>query len=166
MVQNDKYPSLFYDPTEGKFFRESADASKKILRLLPDVFGTITYRCYIQNKVIRKKGITLAYELLHGSVPVDHVVYAKDMNVENLRGYNIGCVKKTTFLSIKDALRNTNGAIRLIPHKTDAYVYTLKYRENGKVKTITVHDIVEGLKLKRKILLRSLKIIGKYIVNH
>jgi hypothetical protein len=156
MLTSPEYPGLTYDQHTGSFFRDSK-------QLYKDDLGFIQYLCSSRHKIIRKKALILSWIFLYGAVPKGNIVYPKDLNPDNNRGNNLGCLPKQEYLKIKDALLNTNGAIRLVPHPVDVWVYILKYRENGKVKTKVQQDVIEGLKNKRKIMLKNLKILSKYM---
>ena len=108
----------------------------------------------------------MAWEIMNGKIAKGFVVYAKNLNNRDIKGINIGIVDRETYRSINDALKNTNGAIKATPHKTDAFSYVVRYRENGKNKSIITHDIIGAMKIKRKILLKSLKILEKYIISY
>ena len=158
MLTSPEYPGLTYDQHTGSFFREAKELYK-------DDLGFIQYLCTHRRKVIRKKALIISWIFIHGAVPKGSIVYPKDLNPDNNKGNNLGCLPKAEYQKIKDALLNTNGAIKLVPHSIDAWVYLLKYRENGKVKTKVQQDVIEGLKNKRRIMLKNLKILSKYIVS-
>lgn len=162
---NDKYLHLFYS-TEGKFYRSVDNDPTKLIELVIDDNGYLTYRCPNTKKNFRKKAINLAYYFVYSDVKDKHVVYPKDLNPRNIELYNIGCVSREVYKQINDALKNTNGHAKIVPHKTDVYSYVLKYKKNGKTIQFVVHDIVSALKEKKKILLKSLKILNKYLISN
>ncbi len=157
-------PGVAYDPMQGFFWRLSSEGEPE-RKLELDADNMLIYFCPVLKKSIKKKGLILAWNILHGAVPKDSVVYAKDCNPRNLKSFNIGCTSKESYKIIKDSLENLNGAVRLVPHPNDSFAYYLRYRKDGKVQQQKYHDIVTALKAKAKILQNSTKLAGKYLIS-
>lgn len=161
-----RYPGLAYDYINGKFYKISTLDPFCIERELivgPD--ANLSYKCNISGRLVKKNAKILAFEVLHDCFVIGKIVYFKDLNTDNYKGSNLGCVRKEEYFKIKDALRNLNGLLKITPHPTDAYVYVVKYRQNGKTHSKICHDIIQAQRLRRRIMLRSSKILGKYLTS-
>lgn len=179
MKLSKRYPGLAYDYINGKFYKvaKNSKINQNIdeIHLFVDILterelyvdetGYLSYKCNISGALVRKKAIILAFEVLHDTLTTGKKTYFKDLNTNNYKGSNIGCVDKDEFVKIKDSLRNLNGFLKVQPHKTDAYVYVVKYRQSGRSCTKLCHDIVQALRFKRRILLKSSKILSKYLTT-
>lgn len=164
-IISDQYPGLMYVFSTGQFYRLS-DNPENTRRIFPDENGLLNYYCFKEKKSIKKKAITLAWELLNcKSLPNNSINYFKDLNPENYKGSNIGLISKVNYKKLKDALYNLEHGVKLIPHKSDMFVYILKFKSEGKLVQTTFHDISLALKMKRKVILRSSKIITKWVVS-
>lgn len=160
-----KYPGCTYDPASGDFYRISMNNSYD-RKLIPDELGNISYFCYFKKKPVKKKASTLAWEILNTKeVPDLHVVYFKDLDSNNLKAHNLGLIKKEDYRLLQDSLENLDGGIRLQSHPTDAYVYYVKFRANGRVQQTLCHDIAKALKLKRAILVKSSRAVSRFVVS-
>lgn len=160
------YPGITYDYTNGYFYRLKGN-SEIDKRLVSDYLGYITYLCHFTRKKIKKKAEILAYEIMQGKpLHKSKKLYFKDLNSENLKYWNIGCVSVRQYNTIKDAVYNINGGIKICNHPTDAYVYFIYYKTKNRIKKKICHDIVSALKVKRIILLTSNKVLSKYIVSN
>lgn len=166
LKSNTHYIGVAYDFINGFFYRLKAD-SEIDKRLVSDYLGYITYLCHFTRKKIKKKAEILAYEIMEGK-PLSKYkkLYFKDLNPENLKYWNIGCVNQKQFNTIKDAVYNINGGVKIMNHPTDAYVYFVYYKTKGRIKKKICHDIVSALKVKRIILLTSNKVLSKYTVSN
>ena len=160
MYTHVNYPNIKFNHIEGKFYRIDND---KLLKI--DDEGYLLYRYNINERLLKRKAINVAWEFMYEKIPEKKIIFPKDFNYKNCSGYNLICVSKKVFQTITDAYRNVNGEIKLIPHKTDMYSYVVKYRKNGTTSTIKYHDIVQALKTRDKLLLKSMKILGKYIIS-
>ena len=166
MKISQRYPGLAYDYIEGKFYKIASLEPFSIEReLLADLNANLSYKCNISGALVKKNAKILAYEVLHDCFVVGKTVYFKDLNTSNFKGSNLGCIRKEEYLRLKDALRNLNGFLKIVPHKTDAYVYVVKYRNNSKVCSIICHDIIQAHKIKRRIQIKSSKILSKYLTS-
>ena len=164
-IISDRYPGLMYLFLSGHFYRLS-DNPEKTRRIFPDENGLLNYYCFKEKKSIKKKAITLAWELLNSKkLPSNSINYFKDLNPENYKGSNIGIISKANYKKLKDALYNLEHGVKLIPHKTDAFVYILKYKSDGKLLQTTFHDISTALKMKRRIIFKSSKTVTKWVVS-
>lgn len=160
------YPGIAYDYANGYFYRLKAGAEID-KRLVSDYLGYITYLCHTTRRKVKKKAEILAYEIMQGK-PLSKYkkLYFKDLNPDNLKYWNIGCVSQKQYNTIKDAVYNINGGIKIVSHPTDAYVYFVYYKTKNRIKKKICHDIVSALKVKRIILITSNKVLSKYIVSN
>lgn len=163
---SNKYPGIAYDYINGYFYRlKSSNEMDK--RIIPDYLGYIIYLCALTNKRIKKKAEILAYEImLDISLPKNSKLYFKDLNSENFKFWNIGCVSAKQYNTIRDAVYNIQGGIKIIPHAKDAFAHYIFYKTKGRIKMKICHDIVSALKIKRMILITSNKVLSRYITSN
>ena len=163
------HPGIAYDYQNGKLFRLKIDKSNgntQIDRqLLPNEDGIVQYRCCILQKTVKKRVITLIWEIIHDKTLENGIVYLKDNQNDNLKANNIGFVSEPEYAMIKDAVWNTNGGIKIERHHSEAFSYIVKFKKNGREATRLCHDIVFAMKMKRKLLHRSMKVLSKYIIT-
>jgi len=181
-ITSDLHPGLSYNYKLGVFYRLVLQENNKqeVLRILddgrtlvkgrivvPDMDGFLKFTCTVAERVIKLKAIRVAYEMFHNTKrPNGMIVYPKDMNETNLRINNIGVLSVELWSTVKDAVHNISGGIKITPHSTNAYSFVLTYRKNGRNVQRTTHDITKALQLKRKITIESYKIATKYTVTH
>lgn len=164
-LHNKLHKGVLYNGTTGTFWR--VKSTGEIDReLLPDWDFYIIYSCAFEKKSKKKKALYLAYETVHGkSVPEGFILYQKDLNENNFKLENIGCIPKKDYQSIKDALNNCNGAIKIQPHKTNVYMYTVQFKQENRTRKVTCHDIIHANRIKKIVLFKSMKALDKYIVS-
>lgn len=164
-----RYPGVAYDPDSGKFYKLFTNESSTVVsverEIILDDFLNIIYKCFYTKKKIKKKAEILAWEIMHGPVPENSLLYFKNFNKEDIRASNIGCMTKDEYRSIKDQLDNLHGAIQMKPHPFNAFMYRIEYKYNGKIKHKVVHDITAAFRLKKILLLRAKRILGKYYTS-
>ena len=56
--------------------------------------------------------------------------------------HNIVIVSKGVYRSVKEAWKNLDGGIRLVPHPKDQFSYVLYWFENGKERFKVIYDVV------------------------
>jgi hypothetical protein len=132
-------------------------------RIFPDEDGYL--RFYQAGKKYKLKANKIAWELSYNEeIPQDKVVIHKNLDFDDYRLQNLMLVTRVIHNAIKEAQRNLSGALRLVPHATDAFSYILMWRQDGKDKTRVVQDIVVARKLYAKLQLKYAKILSKWCV--
>ena len=160
------YPGIAYDYANGYFYRLKSNHELD-KRIIPDYIWYITYLCAISGKRIKKKAEILAYEIMSERLLTKNKkLYFKDLNPENLKYWNIGCVSNKQYDTIKDAIYNIRSGIKITPHPVDAFSYYIQYKTKGRMKSKICYDIVSALKIKRIILITSNKVLSRYIISN
>ncbi len=163
------HPGVAYDYLNGKLYRLKVHKTTgKVVHdrlLLPSDEGFIQFRCYLLHKSVKKRAITLIWEILHEKQIDEGIAYFKDNDSTNLKANNIGFVSKSDYALIRDAVQNTNGGIRIERHPSEAFSYVVKYKRKGREASRLCHDIVFAMKMKRKLLHRSMKVLSKYVIT-
>lgn len=166
MLKHEKYPGLLYDHLQGHFWRLKVDSVGNLQqdrRLFPNEEGNIGYFCAVTRKPVKKKASVLAWEFLYDYLPRDLYILYKDLDESNLKGSNLFALNRKDYIRFKDCLANVQGAIRMQAHPSDAFSHIVYHRRGNKLKQNTFKDIVSALRFKKKMLLFSLKVLGKYI---
>lgn len=166
MLKHEKYPGLLYDHVQGSFWRLKQDSVGNLQqdrRLFPNEEGNISYFCACTRKPVKRNASVLAWEILHNSSAKDLYVLHRDLDKSNLKGSNLFSLNRKDYIRFRDCLSNVQGAIRMQAHHTDAFSHIVFHRRGNKLKQNTFKDVVSALKFKKKMLLFSLKVLGKYL---
>lgn len=117
----------------------------------------------VAKKVKKFKLGKLCYTLLHGVdlTKEDRVVH-KNLDNTDCSAHNLMLVDMQQNREIREAWKNIQGGIRLVPHPTDIYCYRLHWFQDGTEKTKIIKDIVVAERMKRRLLLKYSKILTKY----
>lgn len=159
------YKGLAYDYGNGYFYRLKQFGQSKVVdrRLIPSEDGNVSYFCFFDKKPVKKKALIIVWEMLQNSLDDDCVLYHKDLDTKNYKASNVGCINRKDYRQFKDALHNVQGGIKLKAADTDAFSHIVSYKKNGTNRKKKCLDIVTALRFKRRLLLISLKILGKYL---
>ena len=152
---------LEYNPETGKV------TIKKSQRVLtPDADGIVVIFDSKANPKTRKYKLErIAYYLAFSIVPrEDQKVLHKNLDPEDNRIQNLSLVSRSVFRQIKEAHRNLDGGIHLVPHATDQFAYILKWFEGGIEKIKIIQDIIVARRQQLKLQLKYSKILTKYCV--
>lgn len=144
---------------KGTFFLLRNNARYR--QLFPDEDGYLIF--FRNNKKYKLKASKVAYELGNNSiVSKDHVILHRNLDFEDYRLVNLRKITKNQFTLIKEAHKNLNGALKLLPHHQDVFSYVLHWRENGKDKSQVIQDIVPARKQLVRLQLKYAKILSTY----
>lgn len=166
MIIHEKYPGLLYDHAQGSFWRLKQDSVGNLQqdrRLFPNQEGNISYFCASTRKPVKRKASVLAWEILYNSSAKDLYILHRDLDESNLKGSNLFALTRKEYIRFKDCLLNVQGAIKMQAHHSDAFTYIVYHRRGNKLKQNTFKDVVSALRFKKKMLLFSLKVLGKYL---
>lgn len=165
LLKDSRYPNVAYDAQEGLFWR--LDKNGEVLRLLElDEQARVLCTSSLTNKTTNRKGSILAWEIINGAeVQKDSVVYFKNLDSSDLRGYNLGVVQRSVYSSIKDAVDNSSEFVRLIPHSTEVYSYRVRYKLKGLTTFVSFHDITAAKLFQRDLFVQSTVLLSKYLVS-
>lgn len=123
------------------------------------------YLCAFTQKQIKKKASTFLYEFFSGKLSDDQVVYFRDLNSNNFVPENVSAISKTEYKKLKDSIENINGAIKITAHNSNAYMYIIRFKNEGKTVKYVCQDIIQAHKIRRIVLYKSTKILNRYIVT-
>jgi len=153
-----------YDLLTGSFFllkTTSGGTTKR--QIFPNDDGYLLF--YREGSKYKLKANRLALEL--GTAKLldqNKLVLHKNLDVNDYRLQNLCAVTRAVYKKVKEAHRNLNGALRLVPHTTDAFSYVVQWKEDNKQMQQVVQDIVVAKRLFTKLQLRFAKLLSKYCV--
>jgi len=166
LLYSSTFPNIAYDLLNGTFWRIDRK-TKATTRELP-LDDSMRVPCWsaLTGKNTNRKGAILAWEMLNGKeLPPEHVVYFKNLNEEDLRGYNLGAVTKLEYTKIRDALQNLKGYAKLIPHATEVYSYKVRFKQGGFSTHQSFHDITAAKNFHRMLVINSTVLLNRYLVS-
>jgi hypothetical protein len=165
LLRDESYPNIAYDAQEGLFWR--TDKNQKCTRVLDlDEMGCIVCKLKRTQKNTNRRASVLAWEIINAqTVPKDHVVYFKNLDTTDICGYNLGLVSKVEYAHIKDAIDNTVGFVKLIPHATEVYSYKVRYKQGGFTTHQSFHDITAAKNFQRMLFINGTVLLSKYMVS-
>lgn len=153
---------LMYDPLSGSI---SVRKSNRVLT--PDDLGQVVV---FDSKAKRHKSQRymldrLAAFFAFGKFPSsEQKVLHKNLDPCDNRLCNIAVVSKNVYRSVKEAWKNLDGGIRLVPHPIDQFSYVLYWFENGKERFKIIQDVVLARRQQIKLQLKYSKILTKYCI--
>lgn len=151
---------LSYEPLSGV-----VSTKKNNRPLFPDEEGYILVYDASIKRQHRVKLDKVAFFLAFGKFPrKDQRILHKNMRKYDNRIANLSLVSRGLYLQIKEAYRNMNEGIEIVPHDTDQFSFYLYWYDGGKKQQKIVEDIVSVRKLALKLKLRYSKILSKYCV--
>lgn len=163
-TQPDYFKHIEYDFCTGTFFLLRVSSSLVSKRqIFPNEDGYLLF--YRQGTKFKIKANKVALELGTSKVlDVNKVVLHKNLDVNDYRLQNLCAVTRTVYKKVKEAHRNLNGALKLVPHPTDAFSYVVQWKEDNKQMQQVVQDVVVAKRLFTKLQLRFAKLLSKYCV--
>lgn len=162
------HQGLGYDYKFGVFYRMKLTSDKLVPAhlLFPNAEGLLQYFCAVTKKNKKVRPLKAAYEIFNErELLATDYVYPKDLDDNNWKAENIGTIERTMFNRLRDSLYNIRNGVNVSTNPDNPYTYTVKWKENGKIRTKTVHDVTKVYQLKRIIMLRASKIVSKYTVS-
>lgn len=121
---------------------------------------------------INKTKIKMKYDRLvwcvvyKTNLSTNEVVFHKDLDDENCKVNNLSLIDKSLHFKILEAMKNINGALRLIPHPTDVFCYVLEYKQSGRLRKEVISDITVARKKLLRMQLRYIKFVSKYVLTN
>lgn len=164
LLVSDFYPTTAYDPQSGLFYRVGAD-NKITRQLLPDDDGFVLV--YLKdNTKTKRRPPKLAWEIVHlEQLPNDYVVYSKNMNPDDVSAFNLGVLHKDEYKTLKDGIKNLEGALKLKPDPDKPHGVILMYYSNGRRIKQYFDDIMTAKKEKNRILIECTKFVSKHSIT-
>lgn len=152
---------LLYCALEGSFY--ILKDGKPFRRLFPNEDGYLVF--YKAKRKYKLKANRIAIELGNDLVvPKDKVVLHRNLDSTDYRLQNLRLVTRLVFNKIKEAQRNLDGNLKIVPHHQDMFSYVLCWREDGKDRVLVIQDIVVARRAYRKLQLKYAKTLSKYCV--
>lgn len=170
LIISTSYPNIGYDPREGLFWRiRSINGTPTVTEIIELDIGNMV-NVSMQDpatgkrKNTNRKAAMLAWELVNKKKwPVDHVVMFKNLDCDDLTAYNIKCLPKDQYKKIKDAVDNINGVLMISPDPREAYKYKVRYKIKGLTSYKYFWDVTEAERFKRLVLIKSTRLLNKYL---
>ena len=154
-----------YDLLTGSFFllkTNTAGGTTK-RQIFPNDDGYLLF--YREGTKYKLKANRAALELGTGKqIDANKVVLHKNLDTNDYRLQNLCAVSRAVYKKVKEAHRNLNGALRLVPHPNDAFSYVVQWKEDNKQMQQVVQDVVVAKRLFTKLQLRFAKLLNKYCI--
>ena len=120
----------------------------------------------IEGSRVKLRYDRLVYRIYHRvDIKSNQVIFHKDLDESNNRISNLCLMDKKVHFKVLEAMKNLNGALRLIPHPTDAFSYILEHRQEGRLRKEVISDISMGKKKLLKAQIKFIKFISKYVLT-
>ena len=92
-------------------------------------------------------------------------MYFKNTDRRDFRGYNLGVVTRKDAKRLRDAIANSGEVLKLIPHPTEAFSYRVRCKMDGFTRLVNFHDIIAAKRFMRIVLIKSAKLMNKYLIT-
>ena len=158
---------LRYDSTTGKLYLFSANNSVK--EIIPDIFYYVQFTIKDNSSIYKYKlkYSNLIWLLVHNHRPTPkEKILHKDLDLNNFKLNNLVLVSSSTFFSIKEALQNLQGRLRIVQNPKDKLSYILEYKKQGRLFKEVLGDIGIAQKKLRKLQLKYMKYISSYVCSN
>lgn len=165
LISNPKYLDTFYEPETGLFWRKDKN---DLIQPKPLQFydRRISVCLSSTGKYTWKGAGNLAWEFITSTpVPDNHLIYYKNSDNEDFRSENLGIIHKSELKSLRDAMLNLQGHLKILPNKMEVYTYKVRYKEGGGIKHKCFQDCIAANDFYKEIKARSVRELGKYAVT-
>lgn len=153
---------LEYDPDSGCVYVLKNNMRNR--QLIPNEDMNIIVR--LDKTILKMKFDRLIWCIYYGIKPKhNEVVFHKDLDPDNTKINNLILISSTENFKILEALKNLSGALRIIPHPTDAFSYVLEYKNEGRTKKELIKDVTIAKRKLLKMQLKYIKFLGKYVIS-
>ena len=164
LINNQNYSATHYEPSTGTFWRLSKAFNDYIPIQLHDrrvnVIQTST------GRYTWKGAGNLAWEYITGSpLPKGFLIYFKNLDNEDFRAENLGIIHRSELRSLKAAMLNVKGSLRIIPNTKEVYTYKVRWKEPGVFKQKCFQDWIAANDFYNFIMQKCVKELGKYAVT-
>ena len=165
LITNPKYLDTLYEPETGLFWRN--DISSSILPKPLQLHDRRVSVCLSSTGKYTWKGAgNLAWEFITSEpVPEGFLIYYKNLDKEDFRSENLGVIHKEELKSLRDAMLNVQGHLKIIPDKKEVYTYKVRYKESGIIKLKCFQDCIAAKDFYTEVKNRSVRVLGKYAVT-
>ena len=166
LITSKEYPNIAYSGHDGIFFRIRPSDLSVIRQLEPNANGMLSVLIAGTGNITNRKASILAWELINSKkLPSDSTIYFKNLNKEDYTAYNLGILTKIEARSLRDALDNLEWALKIVPDSREVYSYKVRYKFQGCTVFKFFHDIVAAKRFKRLVIIKSTKLVSKYLIS-
>lgn len=132
--------------------------------LFPDSEKRIAlYDSVLLPNTIRIQYIKLAWLLSRGEpLDYDYKIIQKDKNPNNFQAHNLVAIHRKDFIALKGAIRNLNGELKVLPHKSDTYNSVVRYYNH--LTKQAKHEVYQDITVAKQ-RLNALKLEYSKLVN-
>lgn len=165
LISNPKYLDTLYEPETGLFWRKDSSNSiqPKPLQLHD---RRVSVALSSTGKYTWKGAGNLAWEFITSTpVPDQHLIYYKNSDNEDFRSENLGIIHKDELKSLRDAMLNLQGHLKILPDKKEVYTYKVRYKEKGAIKLKSFQDCIAAKDFYKEVMSKSVRVLGKYAVT-
>lgn len=149
-----------YDPMTGDVVNSSTGN-----KLNADVCGFVSLKSQDGSKRFKMKLDKLAYFLGTGVLPGSYQkILHKNLDESDNALRNLVLLSSADFKKVKEAVRNLEGAIRIVQHPTDKLAHKVYWFEGGVERSKVIHDIVPARRFETRLKLRFSKILHSYCI--
>ena len=160
LLHYDIYSNIAYSPSSGSFWRLS---NKGIYMTFPDDCNMVFVKMNT-GKPTNKKVHILAWEITNKKqLPEGYIVYAKDMNQENLCANNLGIILRAEYKLLRDAIANVKGALKFSVQSSGKFY--VRYREDNRINTKKFSCEETAKEFKQQVLTQNTMLLAKYHVS-
>lgn len=165
MLLKDLLQFIHYDACAGELYcLGRTDPPRPERKLVPNEDNKITST--IHGNSLKIKADRLCWFIAHGKQPTrNQVIFHKNLDQLDNRINNLVLIPKREYLRLVEAMKNISGALRLIPHASDAFSYVLYYKMQGRLQKEVVQDVTVARRKFNKLQLKFVKLISKYTVS-
>jgi len=159
---------LQYDKYTGKLYI-SCNTLSKTKEIFPDIFHYVQFSIRHDNTIYKYKlkYNNLIWFLVYSHKPTTkEKIFHKDLDLNNYKLNNLILISTNTFFSIKEALDNLAGKLRVYLHAKDKYTYILEYKQNGRIHRENISDMQLAKTKMLKLQLKYMKFISSYVLTN
>lgn len=152
---------LEYNPLTGKVLNKSTG---NFLSLLDE--GWTSFKNHITGKQVKIKMNKLCYSLgTKEEVQKTQKIIHKNLDDTDFRLNNLTCLDADDYKIYKEALKNLQGGIKVVPHPNMVGEYRISWFSDSIKKTKVIKDIVVVKRFETRLKLKYSKILSRYTVS-
>ena len=157
MGHKDFSEMLDYSKTTGRIKNK---VTKRFLCVQEDGYCIVVFENGKSKKVKYNK---LCYMLGNQVDILDgHKMLHKNLNLTDFRLSNLIQITNQEYKELREALKNIQGGITVLPHAADVFTYKVSWYSGGIKKSRVLQDIVVAKRLEIRLKLKYSKIISKF----
>ena len=158
-MQEDFFEILDYDKINGKIKNR---VTNRFLSVQEDGYCVVVFK---SGKIKKIKFNKLCLLLGSGvDVPKDCKIIHRNLNSKDFRLCNLMHVTRDEYKELREALKNIQGGITVLPHPTDVFTYKVSWYSYNTKKTRVIQDLVVAKRLEIRLKLKYSKIISKFCI--